>query len=88
MDSEDRGRRLTVVLCVRCTSPAFVHSVTRTCIECRASVWVSMATVELAVRERAFYVCTECIPALGDANEVFKAKPPTPEQLLEMEPHR
>lgn len=78
---------MNIVLCVRQASATkpIEGSVSRSCVECRAPVWVAPSSVGMIdARPRAsFVLCLECAPTITDGGPM-EAQPLTDAQVEEL----
>lgn len=78
---------MNIFLCVRqaTTTKPIEGSVGRSCVECRAPVWVAPSSVSMidAAPRTSFVLCVECAPTISDG-EPIEVQPLTDAQVDEL----
>jgi len=75
------------IMCVRTTEEIHVPSVIRMCTKCAHEIWISHASLDLAKKNNAQFICFECfmkrLESLPPDRKVVLA-PMTEEQMKEI----
>ena len=72
------------MLCIRSSEIPHVPSEERRCAQCGTGVWVSFASLGLAVQHGAQFICPECALGQMEGKDQITLQGPTPEQLEEI----